>query len=296
MRLVEVGSHALAQLAAGVRGGRLGPRGDDDCSRIARLERKPAGLGGLGRAGLGIAESERRGAAERECLRDSPVERRRLDALEDSEGAGRITELDRGEGFLCLDLLRLRLAGDARGGGVGRRRTVVPEGVECFRSQAACVAVVRGVIQQRCQVAERIGERPQLHRLPGGSEQPVDGLLRPASLEPMTGDQARRRTGARQALRRLAVDGEPVVRWELLDQGLADQVVTEAVARGGDDEDPPRSGQTQYRALRSLTQAARDRSSVGNLLALRPERLAQVRMPPTAQPAPRGERPGPTGF
>jgi hypothetical protein len=42
--------------------------------------------------------------------------------------------------------------------------------------------------------------------------------------------------------------------------------------------------------------SGRDRSSVGGLLALRPERSAQVRMPPTAQYAPQGERPGPTGF
>ena len=32
------------------------------------------------------------------------------------------------------------------------------------------------------------------------------------------------------------------------------------------------------------------------MLALRPERSAQVRMPPTAPRAPRGERPGPTGL
>ncbi len=63
----------------------------------------------------------------------------------------------------------------------------------------------------------------------------------------MTGDQARRRTGARQALRRLAVDGEPLVRWELLDQGLADQLVTEAVARAGDDEDPRAQGDVEQR-------------------------------------------------
>src|SRR5207302_10204724 len=38
--------------------------------------------------------------------------------------------------------------------------------------------------------------------------------------------------------------------------------------------------------------SARDRSRVEHELALRPECSAQVRMPPTARPAPRGERRG----
>ena len=96
MRLVQVGSHAVAQLAAGVRGGGLGPRGDGDRGGIARLQRKSARLGRLRRADLGIAESERRGAAERERLGQAPVDGRGLDSLEDLECAGRIAELDRG--------------------------------------------------------------------------------------------------------------------------------------------------------------------------------------------------------
>jgi hypothetical protein len=41
----------------------------------------------------------------------------------------------------------------------------------------------------------------------------------------------------------------------------------------------------------------RNRSTVGKWLALRPEfSTHQARMPPTARPAPRGERPGVTGF
>src|SRR4030088_3058396 len=40
-----------------------------------------------------------------------------------------------------------------------------------------------------------------------------------------------------------------------------------------------------------------NRSTVGNWLALRPQfSTHQARMPPTARPAPRGERPGVTGF
>jgi len=42
--------------------------------------------------------------------------------------------------------------------------------------------------------------------------------------------------------------------------------------------------------------SGRERSRVVGVLALRPEHSAQVRMPPTAPRAPRGERPGPTGF
>ena len=111
---MQVGSHAVAQLATGVRGGRLGPRGDGGGGGVARLQGKPAGLGGLRRAELGIAESERCGAAERERLGQSPVDRRGLDSLEDPEGAGRIAELDLGECLLRPDLLRCRLADDAR--------------------------------------------------------------------------------------------------------------------------------------------------------------------------------------
>jgi hypothetical protein len=48
--------------------------------------------------------------------------------------------------------------------------------------------------------------------------------------------------------------------------------------------------------LMAARTSVRDRSSVGRELALRPECSAQARMPPTARPAPRGERRGVTGF
>jgi len=46
----------------------------------------------------------------------------------------------------------------------------------------------------------------------------------------------------------------------------------------------------------AIFEQAAERSMVVGVLALRPERSAQVRMPPTASRASRGERPGRTGF
>ena len=271
---MQVGSHAVAQLATGVRGGRLGPRGDGGGGGVARLQGKPAGLGGLRRAELGIAEPERCGAAERERLGQSSVDGRRLDSLEDPEGAGRIAELDLGECLLCPDLVRCRLADDARRSGVGRRCAAVPERVQRFRSQAERVGVVRFVIEQGSQVNERIGERPEPHRLPGRGQEPVDGLVRTAAVEPVTGDQTRRRIGARQASRRVAMDGEPLVRRELLDQGLADQLVTEPVARAGDDEDPRAQRDVEQRE-RLRFRGAGQRHDAGGI-----EIVARQRQPP----------------
>jgi len=48
--------------------------------------------------------------------------------------------------------------------------------------------------------------------------------------------------------------------------------------------------------IQKFDTSGRERSRVVGVLALRPERSAQVRMPPTAPRASRGERPGPTGF
>ena len=197
-----------------------------------------------------------------------------LDSLEDLEGAGRIAELDLGERLLRPDLLRCRLADDARRGGVGRRRTAVPERVQRFRSQAERVAVVRCVVEQGSQMDERIGERPEPHRLPGRGEEPVDGLVRTAAVEPVTGDQARRRIGARQASRRVAMDREPLVRRELLDQGLADQLVAEPVARAGDDEDPRAQGDVEQRE-RLRFRGAGQRHDAGGI-----EIVARQRQPP----------------
>jgi len=89
VRLVQVGSHAGAELATGVRGGCLGPRGDGDGGGVPRPQGKPAGLGGLHGADLRIGESERCRAAERDRLGEPSIERGGFDSLQDLKGAGR---------------------------------------------------------------------------------------------------------------------------------------------------------------------------------------------------------------
>jgi hypothetical protein len=61
--------------------------------------------------------------------------------------------------------------------------------------------------------------------------------------------------------------------------------------------EPPRSRSTfcreeSPRALMPAHTSARNRSSLGGELALRPKRSAQAQMPPTARPVPRGEGQG----
>ena len=44
------------------------------------------------------------------------------------------------------------------------------------------------MVEERSEVAEHIGERTHLGGAAGGGKQPVGGVLRPLSLEPMMGD------------------------------------------------------------------------------------------------------------
>jgi hypothetical protein len=62
--------------------------------------------------------------------------------------------------------------------------------------------------------------------------------------------------------------------------------------RASDESPVEQSDSSRTMALTAAHTNARDRSSVSRELALRPECSAQARTPPTARPAPRGERRG----
>ena len=90
----------------------------------------------------------------------------------------------------------------------------------------------------------------------------------------MPRDQARRRAGLGQPLRGLAVDGDPLVRRELLDQRLAHQLVAEAVAGAGDDQDPGVQRDVEQRERLRLGGAGQ-RHDAGGI-----EVVARQRQPP----------------
>ena len=70
------------------------------------------------------------------------------------------------------------------------------------------------------------------------------------------------------------MDGQPLVRRELLDEGLADELVTEPVARAGDDQDPRAQGDVEQRE-RLRFRGADQRHDAGGI-----EIVARQRQPP----------------
>ena len=142
---------------------------------------------------------------------------------------------------------------------------------------------------------------PAQHRDPrqGPSRPPRRG--RPAPRHQRSRDHRRQRLRPRgQGLRRAASHlPRPLdVRLRTVGEAWCRSRRPAERAAGADPEDVPARlfGPPDLGVFAIFDTSGPERSSVGGLLALRPERLAQVRMPPTAQPAPRGERRGPTGF
>ena len=92
------------------------------------------------------------------------------------------------------------------------------------------------MVQQRLEVAERVGERAERDGPASRGQQPGNRGVRAAAVQPVPGDQGRGGPRCRQAAGGVAVDRDPVMGWDLLDEGLADQVVPEAVAGPGNDQ------------------------------------------------------------
>jgi hypothetical protein len=92
------------------------------------------------------------------------------------------------------------------------------------------------VREEGVELVERVGEGAQRPRPPGRGEQPRLGLVPAAAVEPVPGHQARGGPGGGEAAGGVAVDVEPSMRRDLLDEGLAHQVVPEPVAGARGDQ------------------------------------------------------------
>ena len=80
---------------------------------------------------------------------------------------------------------------------------------------------------------QRVAEGRQPHRVARRGQQPRHRLARAAPFEPMTRHDGRRGLELGQTLRGLAMHLQPVVRRDLIDQGLAHELVPEAQSRAG---------------------------------------------------------------
>ena len=94
---------------------------------------------------------------------------------------------------------------------------------------------------------ESFGVRAERDGLPGRGDQPGGGFIGATAVAPMPGDQGRRAADGRQPAGGVAVNPDPVVRGELLDEGPADQIVPEPVAGVGDDQGAGREGGVEQR-------------------------------------------------
>jgi Integrase core domain len=230
VRLPQVRSQAAAQVAAGVRSQSLRPRGLHEGTGIPELERQPAALRSLRRCEVGIAEPDRCRAAECEGLAEPTRGGRGVDAVQRVQGSSGIAQLELGQRLLRPEFVGFRLADELCGGCVRRGCSTVAERIEDLRTEAARFPVLGHLLQERLKVAEGIGERAERDGLAGRGQQPVDRLVRTTAVQPVPGDQDRRSARGGQAASRIAVHREPLVRWDLLDEGLADQLVPETVA------------------------------------------------------------------
>ena len=173
---------------------------------------------------------------QRQRLGEPALDRHGPQPVQRAQGPGGIALLDLGQRLHRPQVLGLRPAGDPRGGRVRGGRPPVAEGVEGLGPQPQRLEVLRLVVQQRAR-GGRARRRTRRARRPAEPRPAATGTA--SSGRPPSSQCRATRAGGprgRQAAGGVAVDRDPVVRRDLLDEGLADQVVPEAVAGPGDDQ------------------------------------------------------------
>ena len=94
-----------------------------------------------------------------------------------------------------------------------------------------------GLVCEDCLgVVERVSECAHPQRLMSCREQPRGCRIRPLTVEPVTRDECGGRRRALKATGGVAVDGDALVRWDSVGQGLTNDFVAKPVPTVGDDE------------------------------------------------------------
>ena len=195
--VLQVGPDALVQFPASMRRRRLGPRCGHEGQGVTCLQRQSTRLGRLLRAHGRIGRAEGRGAAVGQRFAQPSFDAVRPHAHQRLQRALRIA--------LFAQVVRHRLIGDAGGCAVGGHRSRIAHRIQGPRAQVERLGMTAVEGDQRLQMAQRIAEGGQAHRVSGCCEEPGHGFARAPSVEPVACHHGWRGVEFSQALRGLAV-------------------------------------------------------------------------------------------